>query len=216
MNNTIGSGTSGSAGDISGTVAAASAYNLIGIGGAGGLAEGVNGNQVGVASSSAMLGVLAANGGPTQTIALLTGSPAIGAGSSTITGVAVPTTDQRGDPRPAGSIDIGAYQTEPVITPPILIASPTVVATKPLDQNAATTPVSANATAVAQSVSTSSSGVVTPGGAHHAVKKVIGKGRPKPNGGSTGVFHKTTHKVKVATKHVSIAAKHVNVKHAKK
>jgi hypothetical protein len=215
VNNTIGSGTSGSAGDISGTVAATSAYNLIGIGGAGGLAEGVNGNQVGVASSSAMLGVLAANGGPTQTIALLTGSPAIGAGSSTITGVAVPTTDQRGDPRPAGSIDIGAYQTEPVITPPILIASPTVVATKPLDQNAATTPVSANATAVAQSVSTSSSGVVTPGGAHHAVKKVIGKGRPKPNGGSTGVFHKTTHKVKVATKHVSIAAKHVNAKRAK-
>ena len=91
---------------------------------------------------------------------------------------------------------------------------PTVVATKPLDQNAATTPVSVNATPVAQSVSTSSSGVATPGGAHHAVKKVIGKGRPKPNGGSTGVFHKTTHKV--ATKHVSIVAKHMNVKHAKK
>jgi len=212
VDNYLGS-TGGSAGDIAGTVATTSAYNLIGIGGSGGLTNDVNGNQVGVASSFAALGKLAANGGPTETIALLTGSTAIGAGSSTIPGVTVPTTDQRGEPRPAppASIDIGAYQTQPPVIVPVL--APTVVATKPLDPSVATS-VSTNATVVAPSVSISVSGVATPVAAPHAVKKVIGKGRPKPNGGSAGVFHKTTHKV--ATKHVSIAAKHVNIKQAKK
>ncbi len=56
---------------------------------------------------------LANNGGPTQTIALLPGSPAIGMGSSTIQGVVVPTTDQRGFSRPGygnGVVDIGAFE----------------------------------------------------------------------------------------------------------
>jgi hypothetical protein len=57
-----------------------------------------------------VLGTLASNGGPTETIALLPGSPAIGAGSSSIPGVTVPTIDQRGVARPANSIDVGAYQ----------------------------------------------------------------------------------------------------------
>jgi hypothetical protein len=53
-------------------------------------------------------------------MALLPGSPAIGAGVSTsaIPGLTVPTTDQRGDPRPANSIDIGAFQTQLVAPPP--------------------------------------------------------------------------------------------------
>jgi uncharacterized repeat protein (TIGR01451 family) len=55
------------------------------------------------------LGPLADNGGPTRTMALLTGSPAVDAGA-TITGI---TTDQRGFPRPqppGGAFDIGAYE----------------------------------------------------------------------------------------------------------
>jgi hypothetical protein len=62
-----------------------------------------------------LLGPLQNNGGPTATMALLPGSPAIGAGVSTslIPGLSVPTTDQRGAPRPAGSIDMGAYQVLP-------------------------------------------------------------------------------------------------------
>jgi hypothetical protein len=69
------------------------------------------------------LGPLQNNGGPTATMALLPGSPAIGHGVSTshIPGLTVPTTDQRGDPRPAGSIDIGAYQVQvppPPFNPP--------------------------------------------------------------------------------------------------
>ena len=115
VDNYLGSSTSGSAGDIAGTVSTTSAYNLIGIGGAGGLTNDVNGNQVGVSSTTANLGVLANNGGPTETIALLPNSTAIGTGSSSIVGVTVPATDQRGEPRPAGSIDIGAYQTLPTI-----------------------------------------------------------------------------------------------------
>ncbi len=53
-----------------------------------------------------LLGPLANNGGPTFTHALLTGSPAIDAGDTPLT------TDQRGEPRPAGGADdIGAYET---------------------------------------------------------------------------------------------------------
>jgi hypothetical protein len=105
--NTQGTGST-TASDIAGTAAAASAFNLIGTGGAGGLTNGTKGNQVGVANP--LLGALANNGGPTQTIALLPGSPAIGKGSATIAGVTVPPTDQRGVARPSTSIDIGAFQ----------------------------------------------------------------------------------------------------------
>jgi hypothetical protein len=60
------------------------------------------------------LGLLRNNGGPTATMALLPGSPAIGVGATTsaIPGLAVESVDQRGDPRPANSIDIGAFQTQ--------------------------------------------------------------------------------------------------------
>ena len=64
----------GSDGSVSGS------YNLIGTGGSGGLINGVNNNQVGVANP--LLGTLGNYGGPTQTIPLLPGSPAIGKGGS--------------------------------------------------------------------------------------------------------------------------------------
>jgi predicted outer membrane repeat protein len=59
-----------------------------------------------------LLGDLANNGGPTQTFALLAGSPAIDAGDDTTCGTApVNGIDQRGVARPQGAhCDIGAYE----------------------------------------------------------------------------------------------------------
>ena len=56
--------------DINGTLSSASGYNLIGTGGSGGLSNGVNGNQVGVANPGLDPNGLQDNGGPTETIAL--------------------------------------------------------------------------------------------------------------------------------------------------
>jgi hypothetical protein len=69
-----------------------------------------------------LLGPLQDNGGPTATMALLPGSPAIGNGVSTslIPGLSVPTTDQRGDLRAANSVDIGAFQVQPQDVTPLL------------------------------------------------------------------------------------------------
>src|SRR5437016_945012 len=61
-----------------------------------------------------LLGVLANNGGATQTRALSAGSPAIDAGSN----AACPATDQRGVPRPfpaGGNCDIGAFAFRPPV-----------------------------------------------------------------------------------------------------
>ncbi len=72
------------------------------------LTNGVNGNIVGL---DPLLGVLASNGGPTQTLSLLFGSPAIDAGTST----GAPSTDQRGLPRPdpgTSGIDMGAFEVQ--------------------------------------------------------------------------------------------------------
>ncbi|HZO79699.1 MAG TPA: GNAT family N-acetyltransferase [Solirubrobacteraceae bacterium] len=56
------------------------------------------------------LGPLANNGGPTETLALLPGSPAIDAGSD----MACPSVDQRGISRPQGPhCDIGAFERKP-------------------------------------------------------------------------------------------------------
>jgi len=65
-------------------------------------------------NTNPMLGPLQNNGGPTQTMALLPGSPALSAGDPngcTDASGQLLTTDQRGAPRPAsGPCDIGAYQ----------------------------------------------------------------------------------------------------------
>lgn len=69
-----------------------------------------------VTGQSALLGPLAWNGGPTQTCALLSGSPAIDAGSTTLT------TDQRGVTRPQGPADdIGAFELGSIYPPTISI-----------------------------------------------------------------------------------------------
>jgi hypothetical protein len=105
--------------DVSGNVTS-SDHDLVGDGSGSNLSNGVNGDQVGTSASpiNPKLGPLQNNGGPTQTMALLPGSPAIDAGDSTAPGL--PTTDQRGDPRIWGAaVDIGAYEV-PLLSPDTL------------------------------------------------------------------------------------------------
>ena len=70
-----------------------------------------------ITGTEPVLGALAANGGPTETQALLVGSPAIDHGGTKSVGC--PTNDQRGSGRPDeaadnGSCDIGAYESQGV------------------------------------------------------------------------------------------------------
>ena len=109
--------------DISGNVTEAR-FNLIGDNATSSLAEApvgfpdANGNMIGGpihGPIDPLLGTLTENGGPTRTLALLLGSPAIDAGSAELTPglAAVSEFDQRGAPftRLAGSrIDIGAFE----------------------------------------------------------------------------------------------------------
>ena len=82
-----------------------------------GIANGVHGDKAGTTGSplNAHLGPLASNGGPTQTEALLTGSPAHSAGDpKDCQAFPVGGIDQRGDARHAASrntCDVGAYDT---------------------------------------------------------------------------------------------------------
>ncbi len=63
-----------------------------------------------MSNTNPQLGALASNGGPTQTMALPAGSPAVDAIPSSTSGC-TGTTDQRGTARPQGSgCDIGAYE----------------------------------------------------------------------------------------------------------
>jgi protocatechuate 3,4-dioxygenase beta subunit len=113
LSNTLVAGNSGAASpDVAGPVNPFSSYNLIGDGtGLGGITNGVNGNLIGTTADpiDPKLGVLGYNGGPTPTVALLPGSPAIDAGTPA---PAAPT-DQRGYNRPSGiTSDIGAYEVQ--------------------------------------------------------------------------------------------------------
>jgi hypothetical protein len=96
--------------DIKGPVTLAD-HDLIGnSSGSSGISNGVGGNQVGSNASpiDPRLGPLQNNGGPTQTEALLPGSPALGQADNT----KAPPTDQRGRPRNLKKpTDIGAFQT---------------------------------------------------------------------------------------------------------
>ncbi len=74
-------------------------------------------------SGDPMLGPLVDNGGPTWTMALLDGSPAIDAGDD----ASCPATDQRGAPRPQGlHCDLGAYEYG---APPVSTETPTPIKT---------------------------------------------------------------------------------------
>src|SRR2546421_771393 len=119
--NFLGESPSTTPNDIFNPINPTSSFNLIGTGGSGGLTNGVNQNQVGVADAG--LGPLANNGGPTQTHRLLTGSPAIDKGKNFATDANNNPilTDQRGLLRPVDlatysnatggdASDIGAYE----------------------------------------------------------------------------------------------------------
>jgi hypothetical protein len=93
---------SDAADDISGTVDAASSFNLIGTGGAGGLTNAVNNNQVGVANAG--LGALADNGGLVNTHALLSTSLAVETGSNA--NLPVDTFDLDGDANTAEALPV--------------------------------------------------------------------------------------------------------------
>src|SRR5262245_7746545 len=82
-------------------------FNLIGPGGAGDIRGGTQGNLVLASLAGLGLAPLGNYGGPTQTIALLPGSPALRAGTA-VNGI---TTDQRGLP-PDVPVDIGAVQSQ--------------------------------------------------------------------------------------------------------
>ena len=120
----IPSGSDPREGDILGSLnAATSRNNLIGEAAyAGGLTNGVNGNIVGVPDPG--LGALANNGGPTETCALLSYSPAINAGDNSLIPIDPSTgspftTDQTGAPRIFnGTVDIGAveFQATPFVS----------------------------------------------------------------------------------------------------
>jgi SdrD B-like domain/Right handed beta helix region len=80
------------------------------------------------------LGALASNGGPTQTVLPLAGSPALGAGSTSLIPSGV-TTDQRGLPRIVSSkVDIGSVEIQPVaaikITAPAAQSTSVGISTK--------------------------------------------------------------------------------------
>ncbi|HEX8913013.1 MAG TPA: choice-of-anchor Q domain-containing protein [Humisphaera sp.] len=103
-----------SAADIGGTIKAAASFNnVIGTGGSGGLANGANGNKVGVAVAALKLGSLTDNGGPTKTVTLGAGSVAINAGLSSAAANAKLFADQRGFQRKSGgTVDVGAYEAQ--------------------------------------------------------------------------------------------------------
>jgi sugar lactone lactonase YvrE len=112
--NTV-TGGSASSPDVSGVITGF--YNLVGDGTGSNLRDGVNGNQVGNTPThpgviDPKLGPLYNNGGPTQTMALLPGSPAIDKGNNSFS---ISTTDQRGLPRVVnGTVDIGAFEVQPL------------------------------------------------------------------------------------------------------
>ena len=125
LDNTIIAGNSASSGndiwDTGGVVSGT--FNLIGDGtGQTGIVNGTDGNQVGTSGSPIipLLGSLADNGGPTETHALMPGSPAIDAGDPAFSGL--PDFDQRGVPFTRTydgdgvggvRIDIGAVEVQP-------------------------------------------------------------------------------------------------------
>jgi len=104
LKNTIVAGNAAGIGnDISGSITSLG-YNLI-KNTSGAIFTATTGDLA--AGSDPKLGTVADNGGPTQTMALLFGSPAIDAGTCT----GAPSADQRGMPRPQNSsCDMGAYE----------------------------------------------------------------------------------------------------------
>jgi parallel beta-helix repeat protein len=102
LNNTI-VANSPTGGDVYNDGTVSGSHNLIGTAVTGSGANALTGTIV----ADPLLGPLQDNGGPTLTMALLAGSPALDAGDNTVAAA----TDQRGLPRIVnGTIDIGAFE----------------------------------------------------------------------------------------------------------
>jgi len=119
-----GPGSDGSGPDLAGSFSS-QGHNLLGeTNGSTGFTNGVNSDLAGTAAAplDPKLGLLAGNGGLTLTLALLHGSPALDAGDDSLLGPPYSLiTDQRGFPRKAGAhVDIGAFEFQPIATPPTL------------------------------------------------------------------------------------------------
>ena len=96
-NSIVANSTSG--GDLGGGALLTGSFNLIG--------DGQNlSDLTGTVTGDPLLGPLANNGGPTQTHALLPGSPAIDVGGGDV----IQTEDQRGLARNINGVDIGAFE----------------------------------------------------------------------------------------------------------
>ena len=124
--NFIGTGTTPN--DLSGHPITSAANSLIGDSAtSAGITNGVNGNKVGFAINTILNTTLANNGGPTETHALLAGSPAIDSGANPL-GL---TLDQRGTGFPravdmplitnanTGGPDIGAFEYADTVPPTV-------------------------------------------------------------------------------------------------
>jgi hypothetical protein len=103
--------------DVAGTAGTGSGHNLIGEADGGTGFSTANGDKFGSTASplNPLLGSLQNNGGPTQTIALLAGSPALNAGDNSAL-AATGSSDQRGQGFARvvnGTIDIGAFEVQP-------------------------------------------------------------------------------------------------------
>lgn len=107
LENTIVAGNQGAQTGASGASFVTEGHNIIGDSSSG-FVDGVNGDRIGI---DPRLGPLADNGGPTPTCALLSDSPAIDAGGTSVAN------DQRGLPRGgdgdcsgSGAADVGAFE----------------------------------------------------------------------------------------------------------
>jgi hypothetical protein len=179
-------------------VSASSANNVIGNNaGSGGLTSGTNGNQV-LSDNNVGLAALASNGGTTQTIALVPGSPAIGAGRSSFAGTTVvaPATDERGGVRPtSGSIDVGAYQSGAAVFVPLIITPVAPLAFIPTARVTISTAQPLITAVTVPIVSPSSANAVSPPVVKvaKATKKAAVAKKAHPNGNAASKFHKLVH-----------------------
>ncbi|WP_435020358.1 putative Ig domain-containing protein [Tundrisphaera sp. TA3] len=118
INNTIIGGSSFSFPDFLGISLLGGTSNTSGTGNLIRTAVGFNGTIASTADP--LLGALASNGGPTQTLLPQAGSPVLGAGD--LAAAADLTTDQRGLPRisPTNTVDIGSVQVAPPTVAPTI------------------------------------------------------------------------------------------------
>ncbi len=105
QNSIVAGNTATNGPDIDGSITTDNGHNLFGT-----ALQGTTSGAGDIFSNSPLLAPLGNYGGPTETLALLPGSPAIDAGSNALIPGGV-STDQRGAPRiENGTVDIGAYE----------------------------------------------------------------------------------------------------------